>query len=316
MGMRSQVSPAGLISAFLALVAAASLARAVSRPPWPLELLNHYPLHYGFLLAAGTLLLLYLREHKRAAFFGVFALWNIGVVSGDLWGKVPVDADAPRLKIVLANVFTENREFEKVEDWILSEDPDLIVLMEVDHRWWARLDRLRERYPHGEQILRGDNFGIALMSRNPFRSVEILPALESYLPSVRAKLDFGGRPLSIFATHPLPPTSQEHLDKRDAQLSRMGALAKKAAAEGEVVLMGDFNTTPWSPTFRRLLTDSGLRDSRRGFGLQATWPEGMPILLLPLDHLLVSPGIGVVERRTGDWNGSDHRPVVASLALR
>lgn len=314
--MRSRVSPPGLLSAFLALVAAASLIRPIPGTPWPLVLFNHYPLHYGALLACGTLVLLTMREHKRAALFGLFALWNIGVVTGDLWGRDAVSADTPRLKVVLSNVFTENKEYRKMEDWILAQDPDLVVLMEIDILWWRGLGRLREKYPYGSRTLRGDNFGIALLSRVPLADVEVLKLEDSYLPSIRARLEFEGRPLTLMATHPLPPTSQEFVDKRDAQLTRMAALAKEASANGEVLMVGDFNTSPWSPLFRRLLRDSGLRDSRRGFGLQATWPQGIPFLLLPLDHILVSPGIGVVDRRTGDWNGSDHRPVVATLALR
>ena len=38
------------------------------------------------------------------------------------------------------------------------------------------------------------------------------------------------------------------------------------------MLMGDMNCTSWSPYFQDMLTVSGLRDSRRGFGVEGSWP--------------------------------------------
>jgi endonuclease/exonuclease/phosphatase (EEP) superfamily protein YafD len=310
------VSRVGMLTALLSLTAAASLLRPVAALPYPLELFRHYPLHYGLLLALGTALLLAMREKKRAALFGLFAAWNIGVVTSDLWGWEAPAANEPKLKVVLANVHTENRMFEETEDFLLAEDPEILVLLEVSHLWWARLDRLRERYPHGKHVLRGDNFGIAVMSKTPFSELELLKHPDSFLPSYMGKITLDGVPLTLIATHPLPPTSQEHTARRNSQLAHVASAAREARTSGEVLLMGDLNTTPWNPVFGGLLRVAGLRDTRKGFGLQATWPADLPFLLLPLDHILVSPGLGVLERRTGDWNGSDHRPVIATLSLR
>lgn len=79
--------------------------------------------------------------------------------------------------------------------------------------------------------------------------------------------------------------------------------------------MGDFNMTPWSPKFRQLVADSHLRDTVRGFGLQPTWPAGAPQFWIPIDHVLVSPDILVVDRRVGPDLGSDHYPVIVDIQL-
>jgi endonuclease/exonuclease/phosphatase (EEP) superfamily protein YafD len=57
-----------------------------------------------------------------------------------------------------------------------------------------------------------------------------------------------------------------------------------------------------------------LRDTRAGFGIQASWPTQIPPLGIPLDHCLVSPELVVLDRRLGPAVGSDHRPVILELA--
>ena len=79
--------------------------------------------------------------------------------------------------------------------------------------------------------------------------------------------------------------------------------------------MGDLNTTSWSPFFSDLIEESGLRDSRKGFGIQTTWPDGLFLLRIPIDHCLVSKDISVLDRRVGPSIGSDHFPVTVDLVL-
>jgi endonuclease/exonuclease/phosphatase (EEP) superfamily protein YafD len=81
------------------------------------------------------------------------------------------------------------------------------------------------------------------------------------------------------------------------------------------VLLGDLNCTPWSPAFDRLLAAARLRDSGRGRGLHPTWFSAVPFVGLPIDHVLVGPGVGVRGRHVGPDIGSDHRPVIADLVL-
>jgi hypothetical protein len=67
------------------------------------------------------------------------------------------------------------------------------------------------------------------------------------------------------------------------------------------ILLGDLNVTPWSPHFRQLLQQTGL-------------PAQVPPLRIPLDHCLVSPAFQVIERRVGPRLGSDHLPLIVTLA--
>jgi endonuclease/exonuclease/phosphatase (EEP) superfamily protein YafD len=60
---------------------------------------------------------------------------------------------------------------------------------------------------------------------------------------------------------------------------------------------------------------SNLHDSRKGFGIQPTWPSDKPIFMVPIDHVLVSKEIRIQNRFTGPDIGSDHRPVIVDFSL-
>ena len=79
-------------------------------------------------------------------------------------------------------------------------------------------------------------------------------------------------------------------------------------------MLGDFNATPWSWPFRRMLSTGALVNSQSGFGLQPTFPATTNVALrVPIDHLLHSDLIGVRDRRTGPALGSDHFPLIVDL---
>jgi endonuclease/exonuclease/phosphatase (EEP) superfamily protein YafD len=80
--------------------------------------------------------------------------------------------------------------------------------------------------------------------------------------------------------------------------------------------MGDLNATPFSPRFKNLLIDCGLRDSSLGFGITRTWHSEIPLLGLPIDHILVSRDLAVISREVGPKVGSDHRPVMVRVARK
>ena len=160
---------------------------------------------------------------------------------------------------------------------------------------------------------RSDNFGIALYSRRPITSHRVEHLDDSNVPTIVATIDLDGRSLNVVGTHPLPPMGRRRSELRDRHLQAIGNLIKRLPPP--VMVLGDLNTTSWSPHFRDLLEKCDLRDSRCGFGVQPTWPVEQWVLRIPIDHALVSEDLAVTQRYVGPDIGSDHFPIVVEFAF-
>jgi endonuclease/exonuclease/phosphatase (EEP) superfamily protein YafD len=108
------------------------------------------------------------------------------------------------------------------------------------------------------------------------------------------------------------PTTPARAHNRDRSLN---AAARWSRAHGpRRIVMGDFNATPWSPAFRRLVHDGHLTNSLDGYGLQVSWPESNVVLRIPIDHALLGPGLATTDRATGPSFGSQHRSLHVTVA--
>ena len=132
--------------------------------------------------------------------------------------------------------------------------------------------------------------------------------------AVRGVLSVGGQRVTVAGIHPPPPAQPELYGLwREGLAAVPQLLTSTAAPATHFVVVGDFNSAPFSRAFARLCEDAGLRDSALGFGLRTTWQPGPWLPGLPLDYILVSGRLGVAEHRMGPPAGSDHRWVMARL---
>lgn len=105
------------------------------------------------------------------------------------------------------------------------------------------------------------------------------------------------------------------VEMREQAIDAAIALVRDAPERGKVILTGDFNLTPWAPSFRRLLDEADLRTTTpRGLPVM-TWPGWLLWAGIPIDHVLVGPAIGVRSLTRGPDIGSDHRPLIAELRV-
>jgi len=199
---------------------------------------------------------------------------------------------------------------------LAAQEADLIVLQEANDAWVAAAE---VGLPGFRKLTntraRDDNFGMAMLARDGLGVADVALVWDAaQVPRLEATVDVGGVAVRVLAVHTLPPVSGGYAAGRAAQLVEV---ADCVNAVGEhVVVIGDLNATPWSAPFRKLMRATGLRNTAVGRGPTGTWPAGMGGWLgIPLDHVLIGPGLGVVSHRVGPALGSDHRAVVADLAV-
>ncbi len=278
-----------------------------------LELFSHFRVQYAGCALLGAAALLLLRDRRGALLAFVALGVNAWHVLPWYFGRPqPAPAQGATLKIFFSNVYTGNLESRRLLDVIASENPDIVVLEEIDRRWVGELSDLFHNYPASKAVPRSDNFGIGMWARLPATITEItLPG--DVVPSLSAQMDWRGNEIALLAAHPVPPVQSAMFRLRNAQL---GAIANWArAATHPCVVIGDLNVSLWSPYHARLVQESGLQNARQGFGVLPTWPTHTRMMMIPLDHCLVSPNVGVHQIRVGPHIGSDHLPLIVELRL-
>lgn len=124
----------------------------------------------------------------------------------------------------------------------------------------------------------------------------------------------------LYSVHPESPRiSKQHFRDRNAALAELAETIEAEAPHRLLVVGGDFNAPVWSQGLRAFLARTGLAPTggadqivptrfMREFG----WPTWFGA---PIDHVLVGGSGRPGTRMVGDYIGSDHLPVVGTVAL-
>jgi endonuclease/exonuclease/phosphatase (EEP) superfamily protein YafD len=278
---------------------------------WFLDLMAHFRWQY---LGLSTLVVGWAiwRRRRMVLVLATSTLLLNGVLIARLAWHPGVDdrvASDFSLRVISFNLLTSNPEKQRVLDYLLAADADVVCLLELDSKWLAALAPLEAKYPYRIADARPDNFGIAVYSRIPWQQAAVLDLGDPGLPSIEVALRRQGRELTIIATHPMPPAGRRNAAWRDGQLARLAShvsLLQKPA-----LVVGDLNATPWSAGLR-LVTAGGL-------GFRSLQPPWMPtwrarsVFAIPIDHALGTAPLVITRREIGPDLGSDHRPLLVSV---
>ena len=223
------------------------------------------------------------------------------------------------VRILGSNVLMSNRNADALLKLVRDEAPDVLIAVETDDWWQARLDELEADYPHTLKCPLSNLYGMHLYSKLPLHDAELQFLVEPDIPSMHALLELrSGRRIKLHCVHPRPPSPTENpvSTERDAELI---ALAKSIADAPDdappVIVAGDLNDVAWSATTRLFRKISGLLDPRVGRGMYNTYHTAWPLLRWPLDHLFHSGHFGLVQLRRLPNIGSDHFPILMELAF-
>ncbi len=260
------------------------------------ELATHASFHafVGCLLLLVVLWILYLiRRHsalsgdrwrRRLIFVLLPLVFFIWVVSP--WRLLPLNATKKSdesIKILTWNMLLVNERPDDVFALIEREKPDVVALIEVNPEVGRKLGKLKDKYP--TQLSRADwsAGGIAMLSRFPDAEFTSFNPGDFWMPAIEFSLKREGweAPLRILAVHTLSPkpTAGERTSVRDKQLASITEWGVKQ--NNPAMIVGDFNITPWSPPFWRLLNAAKLKDSSWYFGYLPSFPASSGGLVFP-----------------------------------
>jgi endonuclease/exonuclease/phosphatase (EEP) superfamily protein YafD len=219
-------------------------------------------------------------------------------------GSTPAP-DVHRIKVIQLNALRTNAGVGQIVDWLMAEDPDVVILVEArpDLR-----DRLRARTGWAVAGAASD-----LMIFTPQRYLNMdrpRPPPELTNHFVNATYDGPGGPFEVVAIRHGWPTSPDITSQRQGL-----EWVTQRLPRNRMILAGDFNAAPWSAGLRRMDRTLGLIRRDRAV---ATWPaqaagRPWPLPFLPIDHVYAGPGWATVSVTRGPWLGSDHYPLVVEL---
>lgn len=328
---RSDGAGPGGLAADLAraiLLLAAFLTLAIGLLAWggvvnaALDGLTHFA-PFGLLLAGACGVFAGLFDAGRRPGFlrlagGAAFAWGLlmvpelmAAVSG--WRTEPA---GPGVKIIQFNVWGDDLQAERKLAWLRGQGADVIVLEEVSPASGPILDGLRDLYPY--QVT---------CEKRPYPCSVMILARRS----AQAEGHFSGKgpwqantawarfaspegPFTVMGVHMVWPTPDGHQQRQQKTL----AAQAKAFDARTLIVAGDFNSTPWSFSLRRL--DKALGLPRRTRAL-ASWPSGQftrfhltaPMPAFPIDHIYAGPAWRTVRIDRGPNLGSDHFPIVVTL---
>jgi endonuclease/exonuclease/phosphatase (EEP) superfamily protein YafD len=301
-----------LAVAVILVVGACTLLAFAARGHWRPELMSHFRVQYFWMLALAAVLLAFARRPRLAWIAAALSAMNLALIVPLYLGPATV-ADRPVSRGMSLNVYFHNRDYDRTLELIRREDPDFVLLLEVTPDWAEALRALETTYSHGHLEPRKDSGGMALFSRVPIKDLEVR-RLGEYGPStIVARLTFPSGTLTLVGAHTSSPKTPQNFMVRNEELLELGKMASERA--GAVMLMGDMNCTSWSPYFQDMLAISGLWDSRRGFGVEGSWPALPLPMRIPIDHCLTTPDVSIKDRRIGADVGSDHRPLIVDFSI-
>ena len=222
------------------------------------------------------------------------------------------------LTLLVSNVLTPNRNAAGLIKLIKRHAPDIVLTLESDDWWQARLDEaLSDDLPYAVRIPQDNLYGMHLYSRLPLVSPTVERLIQDDIPSIVTGVTLPcGDTVRLHALHPRPPAPNESEESlwRDAELLLIGERIHEQPVP--TLVAGDLNDVAWSRTTRLFCRVSGMLDPRRGRGMYSTFHAGYPLLRWPLDHVFVSEHFTLRRLRRLPGFGSDHFPILATLCYR
>lgn len=277
----------------------------------------HFRMQYFFLQLVFVFLYIILKYRKALFIAALVTAINLTQILPLYIKPSPVNFSElkglNRISILSINLRKDNKKYRKTAEYIKSINPDFLLLTEVNQEWYKALSDILKQYTCNKFLLREDCFGIGLFSKLESNRMIVKDYVGINLPTIVAEFNIKEEPLTLILVHTLPPANKYYYSLRNKHLANISF--QRNHLSKNLVIMGDLNTTSWSFSFKNLLKKMDLKDSRKGFGLQNSWPTPFPLLQIAIDHCLVSKNIIVLEHKIGPNIGSDHYPVYVQLGL-
>lgn len=294
---------------------------------WFFDLASHFRLQFSSLGLLLATLYIFRLKTKLAfyclilMFINIFPLWS----TTEKGNAGHLNPTASQSVIVSFNLDRQNINYDSVITYLSGSNADIVFLTEVTAAWRPQLRKLQEAFPYHFEVpewvpseeqdskfwwRKGDPaMSVALFSKIPWTFVKDHSlGVTGRSLAIRSHFSTNGYALSLIAVQLLMPLPSYEAGLQETELKGLARLVKEL--NGPLLVIGDFNLTPYSARFRKLLNKAGLH--RAPGGINPTYPAKLGLFALPLDHTLFKGGMNL-NVIAGPNLGSDHRPIITTL---
>jgi endonuclease/exonuclease/phosphatase (EEP) superfamily protein YafD len=250
---------------------------------------------------------------------GASVLVLLLAASTQLWLYTSDDPpkDAVTIHVMTSNLRLGEADPHSVVEAVRRHGVDVLMLEELTPGEQDGLVAagLNDLLPHHSSVPEGGGFGTGLWSRFPMTDVQHPGRFSFGFVTARLIVPGVARPVQTVALHaagPVPDASSWQKDMR-----AFAQYLPTLAGDRPMIVGGDFNATPDTVQFRDVL-DGGFRDAadQAGAGYTRTYPANRSFPpLIAIDHVLTRGGPVATDVRTISIKRSDHRALLASVAL-
>jgi endonuclease/exonuclease/phosphatase (EEP) superfamily protein YafD len=216
-----------------------------------------------------------------------------------------------KLRLMSFNISYENpvENFENIREMILSEKPDIVQLQEFSPQMQDKIKTLRSIFPYSTELNKPKGlFDSLILSKHPLTNTKVD---DNHV--VITNLILNEAEISIVGIHFLPGGTKETFNNVLQQISYLKTIVNNT--NKNLILLGDLNMTPTSKRFAKFLKETNLYTYTSYKNITSTWPAFMPNLLgIQIDHILFSNNFKMVNKKTSNSFGSDHRPLIVELS--
>jgi endonuclease/exonuclease/phosphatase (EEP) superfamily protein YafD len=296
------------------------------------ELASHFSFHafvfcVCLLIAQGLLYLIRRnsstsgdRWRRRLIFLLIPTIYFSWVVAP--WRLLPFASNKTAddaVKILIWNALLSNDSAADVKKLVEREKPDIVALIEVNPEMERDLEELKKEYPFWHSKAAWNSGGMTVLTRLPDTEFTVIYPGDHWMPAIELthKPTGAEQPVRILTVHTVSP--QPANGRRTIQRNKQLASISKWASEQTIpaMIVGDFNITPWSPSFWRLMRNGRLQDSSWYRGYLPSFPATAGMFGIPIDQALANDKIEFLTRRNlYESHSSDHCPVVVEFRVK
>src|SRR3954447_1616304 len=289
---------------------------AVAYDALPMVLLLAWVVLIAALLASQWLL---------AGVAAALAIYHLVLVLPRMWAtRTPRWAKhAPRLDIVVANVFIDNKTPDDAARQLIKAAVDVVIIVESMAPFMAVFDEAggKDAYPFRVSDPSDDSdYAVTLASKRELGPESRMDKIGPLRLAI-AEIDVEGTLTTVVALNPMATVDPGGHETWKEQIDELKKFVP--TLNGPAIIAGDLNTTRYRPEFTELL-DLGLTDAidSLGKGLDTSFKLGSDGVLgdvgavARLDHALVNDRVHALAVEALEAGGSDHLPFKLTVAIR